>query len=278
MGVDKECCPFLKWAGGKSQLLARLRERMPEQFGTYYEPFVGAGALFLNVLPAKGVINDVNIQLINIYRQLKEDAQAVINWVNELDSTECDKDRYLQIRSLYNQKIAAGELDSECAALMIWCNKHCFNGLYRVNSKGFFNVPYNNRASGRSIDEDNLSGIGQYLQTASIEICQGDFEVACDSVCAGDFVYFDSPYIPVSSTADFTAYTKDGFTLADHKRLANLFRRLDKQGGQLMLSNNNVPLVAELYAGYRIEVVDVRRAINSKASLRTGREVIIRNY
>ncbi len=270
--------PFVKWAGGKKQLLDKLNERTPTAFGTYYEPFIGGGAFFLDLQPQRAVINDVNEQLINVYIQLKTDAEAVIAAVEKYDSVACDRDYYISVRKGYNRKIAAHELDAECAAMMIWINKHCFNGLYRVNSKGLFNVPYNNKDGGSSIDADNLRRIGQYLNESEIEIRQGDFEVACADVKPGDFVYFDSPYIPISETANFANYTKDGFSLEDHRRLAELFRRMDSMGVYVMLSNHNVPLVHELYSGFHIDVIDVRRSINRDASKRVGKEVIITNY
>lgn len=270
--------PFVKWAGGKKQLLGRLDERLPNSFGMYYEPFVGGGALLLGIQPRQAVINDINEQLLNVYRQLKIDADAVISAINEYDAVECDTDHYMTMRAAYNAKIIAHELDAECAALMIWINKHCFNGLYRVNSKGLFNVPYNNKVSGSSIDEFNLRNIGAYLRDSQVDIRLGDFEAACVDVKSGDFVYFDSPYVPVSETANFTDYAKDGFSYEDHKRLADLYHRLDRAGVYVMLSNHNVPLVHELYAGYKIEETDVRRSINRDASKRAGKEVIITNY
>lgn len=270
--------PFIKWVGGKRQLLKILREHMPKTYGRYYEPFIGGGALLLDVQPKNAVINDVNKQLLNVYRQLKTDAEAVISILRELDSVECDKEHYLKKRAEYNKKIAAHILDTECAALTIWINKHCFNGLYRVNSKGLFNVPYNNKIGGVSMNEENLRTIGLYLNSGNIEIREGDFEAACADAKAGDFVYFDSPYIPVSKTANFTDYTKDGFSYEDHCRLAELSKRLDDAGVKIMLSNNDVDLVYELYDGFKIEGVDVKRAINRDASKRTGKEVIITNY
>ena len=162
--------------------------------------------------------------------------------------------------------------------MTIWINKHCFNGLYRVNSKGLFNVPYNNKINGSSMNEQNLRDIGRYLNEANVEIREGDFEVACADVKGGDFVYFDSPYIPVSETANFTDYTKDGFSHEDHCRLAKLFKRLSEEGVKVMLSNHNVDLVHQLYDGFNIESVNVKRAINSDASKRVGEEVIITNY
>lgn len=270
--------PFVKWAGGKKQLLEKLREKAPRSFGTYYEPFVGGGSVLLDFQPQKAVINDVNEQLLNIYIQLQQDAEAVIAAVNVYDAPLCDLKYYQAVRAAFNQKIRARELDAQCAAMMIFLNKHCFNGLYRVNSKGLFNVPYNNKHSGASISADNLRAVGRYLREAEVEIRQGDFEAACGAVKAGDFVYFDPPYVPLSDTACFTDYTKGGFSLEDHRRLAALFRRLDAAGAYLMLSNHNVPFVHELYSGFQMEAVDVRRSINRDAAKRAGREVIITNF
>ena len=270
--------PFVKWAGGKRQLLDKLWERTPNKYGTYFEPFLGGGAVLFNIKPKSAIVNDINEQLINVYRQLQLDPKAVIRALRSLDEKNCDKDRYLAMRAKYNEKITNNELDVECAALMIWINKHCFNGLYRVNNKGLFNVPYNNKQTGKSMDEVNLVNIGYYLSENKIDIRCQDFEELCEECKAGDFVYFDSPYLPESETAYFTDYTKDGFGKEDHERLAKLYRLLDSKGVMVMLSNNNVPLAHQLYEGFKIDEVDARRAINSDAKKRTGKEVIITNY
>ena len=161
---------------------------------------------------------------------------------------------------------------------MIWINKHCFNGLYRVNRKGIFNVPYNNKINGKSIDEINIRAISEDLQSTDVKITCFDFEKACDEVSVGDFVYFDSPYIPQSDTASFTNYTMDGFNLEDHNRLSVLFKHLDEIGSKVMLSNNDVPLVYSLDEGYNIQSIDVKRMINRDSNKRTGKEVLITNY
>lgn len=270
--------PFVKWAGGKKQIINNLLEKVPNEYNNYFEPFIGGGALFLTLQPQKAFINDINIQLLNIYEQLKTDSNHLITFINQLDSEVTDKERYYTLRERFNEKIALGEIDVEAAGLMIWLNKHCFNGLYRVNSKGFFNVPYNNRKTGSSIDEENLRSIGKFLTENKITITNLDFEEACKNVQKNDFVYFDSPYLPVSATASFTDYAKEGFKYEDHLRLAKLYKELDKKGAKLMLSNNNVELVYELYQGYNIESISVKRMINSKANKRTGSEVIITNY
>lgn len=270
--------PFVKWAGGKKQIINNLLEKVPNEYNNYFEPFIGGGALFLTLQPQKAFINDINIQLLNVYEQLKIDSNHLITFINQLDSEVTDKERYYVLRERFNEKIALGEIDVEAAGLMIWLNKHCFNGLYRVNSKGFFNVPYNNRKTGSSIDEENLRSIGKFLTENKITITNLDFEEACKNVQKDDFVYFDSPYIPVSATASFTDYAKEGFKYEDHLRLAKLYKELDKKGAKLMLSNNNVELVYELYQDYNIESISVKRMINSKANKRTGSEVIITNY
>lgn len=270
--------PALKWAGGKTQLLGAIRENLPEKYAAYFEPFVGGAAVLLDLQPQKAVINDMNGQLINLYIQLKDAADDVIQEVKKLDTTPCTREIYYATRERYNKKITEHTMDAEAAALLIWLNKHCFNGLYRVNRQGLFNVPYNNRVNGKSIDEANIKAIGEYLRDANVTITCKDFEAACESVGPGDFVYFDSPYVPESETADFTAYYKDGFSLADHERLCALFKRLDQIGAKVMLSNNDVPLVRQLYAGYSIKGLSVKRLINRVASKRTGKEVLITNY
>ena len=270
--------PVLKWAGGKTQLIEIIAAKVPHMYNNYYEPFVGGGAVLFTISPQQAFINDINRQLMNLYMQLKVAANSVIEIVNEMDSAPCSRELYYSMRDRYNVKVMEQEFDLECAALMIWINKHCFNGLHRVNKQGFFNVPYNNKVSGKSINEDNIRSISDYLNSANIKMTCLDFEEACDGVSAGDFVYFDSPYVPESATASFTNYTVEGFNLADHMRLAALFRRLDAVGAKVMLSNNDVPLVHELYAGYNIQSVDVKRMINSNADRRTGREVLITNY
>ncbi len=274
----KAMSPVLKWAGGKTQLLDNIIERMPKEYNYYYEPFIGGAAVLLGVSPAKAFVNDINEQLINLYTQLKSSVDSVIEKVNSMDSVLCTKEIYYDIRQQYNAKIEGRIFDDECAAQMIWLNKHCFNGLYRVNRHGLFNVPYNNKVNGKSIDEENLRAISAYLRNADIALTCMDFEAFCEGVSAGDFVYFDSPYVPESITASFTNYTIGGFLLEDHERLAALFKSLDKKGAKLMLSNNDVSLVRSLYEGYNIQSLDVKRMINRNANKRKGKEVIITNY
>lgn len=276
--TDIKITPPVKWAGGKTQLLGAIKEKIPSQYNRYFEPFVGGAAVLLNLQPEKAFINDINEQLINLYVQLKNAAEDVIDEIKKLDKIPCNKELYYDRREKYNTKITNNVLDVEMAALLIWLNKHCFNGLYRVNKKGLFNVPYNNRVTGSSMNETNIRAIGRYLKNANVHITCNDFEAACESVKSGDFVYFDSPYVPESETADFTDYAKGGFSLEEHQKLAALFRHLDEIGAKVMLSNNDVPLVREFYAEYTIQSLDVKRMINRNAKKRTGKEVLITNY
>lgn len=276
--MNNRIAPVLKWAGGKTQLLDAILPLIPADIDRYYEPFVGGGAICFALQPEKAVINDINPQLINLYRQIKLNAEQVIDCISELDSKKCDKEFYYLIRCRYNKKIVSQENDPEMAALMIWLNKHCFNGLYRVNKRGLFNVPYNNRVQGQSIVTAQFRQLSNYLNDNDVKICCGDFELLAKQITTNDFVYIDSPYVPFSDTASFTDYAKTGFALAEHQRLAKMYRELDSRGVRMLLSNNDTPLVRELYAGYTIESIAVKRMINRNAQKRFGQEVLIRNY
>ncbi len=275
---NSSIAPFVKWAGGKRQLIPQIRERMPEQFNNYYEPFVGGGAVIFELLPENAVINDINRALINAYQMICEDPQAFLLEINRLDTEmwEDGKAYYYSLREHYNDKLMKGEFDVELAALFVFINKHCFNGLYRVNGKGLFNVPYNNSRRS-SVDEKSIVKISEFLK--DVTIISGDFEAACEGAGAGDFVFIDSPYAPLNPTS-FESYTKEGFDIESHRRLANLFDELTARGCYCMLTNHNTELINELYGnkGYTIDVVSVKRMINSDASNRVGEEVIICNY
>lgn len=270
--------PFVKWAGGKRQLLPQIKERMPQTYHHYYEPFVGGGAVIFELLPANALINDINQALINTYTQICHSPEAFLNIVNKLDAEQWKdgKEYYYSLRERYNNKLVKAEYDAEMAALFVFINKHCFNGLYRVNGKGLFNVPYNNSRRA-SVDEKAIMETSEYLK--SVTITAGDFEVACADAKKGDFVFFDSPYAPLNPTS-FESYTKEGFDIESHKRLANLYDELTDRGCYCMLTNHNTELIHTLYGdkGYNIDVVNVKRMINSDASNRVGEEVIICNY
>ena len=275
---NSSVAPFVKWAGGKRQLIPQIRERMPEKYNDYYEPFVGGGAVIFDLLPANALINDINKALINTYRTICNEPNAFLKEVNRLDNDmwEDGKKYYYFIRECYNDKLMRSEYDVELAALFVFINKHCFNGLYRVNGKGLFNVPYNNSRR-VSIDEDVIMATSGYLRGVTIK--DGDFEQACKNAKKGDFVFIDSPYAPLNPTS-FESYTKEGFDIESHKRLAKFYDELTARGCYCMLTNHNTELINELYGNkdYKIDVVSVKRMINSDASNRVGEEVIICNY
>ena len=265
--------PFVKWAGGKRQLLDEIRSRLPDTYESYYEPFLGGGAVLFGLQPKKAFVCDINPNLISTYRSIRDDVDGLVDMLRLFDASVVTKDTYRALRDIYNHGV--GISDTERAALFIWLNKHAFNGLYRENSKGEFNVPFNNKTHGDSFDEENLIEISAYL--CSVDLSTGDFEEFLQRPQKGDFVYVDSPYVPVSSTANFTSYAKDGFDYEDHKRLMESLFDLSKRGVKWMMSNNDVELVRYWYKVYNIQSVDVRRSINAKGK-RTGREVIITNY
>ena len=275
---NSSVAPFVKWAGGKRQLIPQIRERMLEKYNDYYEPFVGGGAVIFDLLPANALINDINKALINTYRTICNEPDAFLIEVNRLDNDmwEDGKKYYYSIREHYNDKLMRSEYDVELAALFVFINKHCFNGLYRVNGKGLFNVPYNNSRR-VSVDEDVIIATSEYLR--GVTIIDGDFEQACKNAKKGDFVFIDSPYAPLNPTS-FESYTKEGFDIESHKRLAKLYDELTARGCYCMLTNHNTELINELYGNkdYKIDVVSVKRMINSDASNRVGEEVIICNY
>lgn len=270
--------PFIKWAGGKRQLISQIRERMPSKFDNYYEPFIGGGAVTFDLLPKNAVINDINKALINAYRQISFDVERFLEALEILDEAmwEDGKEYYYSLREHYNDKLMREEFDMELAALFVFINKHCFNGLYRVNGKGLFNVPYNNSRRA-SYDEINIRAVSEYLR--SVTILEGDFEIACKTAKKNDFIFIDSPYAPLNPTS-FESYTKEGFDIESHKRLAKVYDELTARGCYCMLTNHNTELINELYRnkGYKIDVINVKRMINADAKNRVGQEVIICNY
>ena len=276
--TNSSVAPFVKWAGGKRQLLPQIEERMPEKYNNYIEPFVGGGAVVFGLLPENALINDINEALINAYRQICNEPDMFLKVINKLDQEmwEDGKKYYYSLREHYNDKLMKAEYDVELAALFVFINKHCFNGLYRVNGKGLFNVPYNNSRRS-SVDESVIMEVSEYLQ--GITIMNGDFQEISASAKKGDFIFLDSPYAPLNPTS-FESYTKEGFDIESHRRLSKFYDELTAKGCYCMLTNHNTELINELYGnkGYKIDVVSVKRMINSDASNRVGEEVIICNY
>ena len=270
--------PFTKWTGGKRQLLGELRSYMPETYGRYFEPFVGGGALFFDLAPEQAVINDFNEELINAYRQIKNNPAELINLLIKHKENN-SKDYYLELRSADRDGRISRMTGVERAARILYMLRVDFNGLYRVNSKNQFNVPYGRYKNPKIVDVDLLYQISEYLNENDIEILQTDFAEAVKDAQTGDFVYFDPPYIPLNETSSFTSYTHEGFSYEEQIRLRNTFKELTERGVYAMLSNSSSPLVEELYKDFNIYFVEAQRTNGAKSSSR-GKisEIIVTNY
>lgn len=259
--------PFIKWAGGKRQLLPAILSRMPSGMGTYYEPFIGGGAVFF-VLDAEdafdqAIIGDCNPELINAYSTLS-DLTQLETVITLLKGYPYDRTFYEEMR----KKKPADLTAAERAARFIYLNRTGFNGLYRVNKKGEFNVPFGKYTNPTICDEANLRQVSGALRQDRVTCRIGDFEAQVVSAKAGDMVYFDPPYMPLSITSSFTEYMAGGFTLTDQERLARCFKVLADRGVGVLLSNSDTPKVRELYAGFQQDVVSAKRSINAKADRR----------
>ena len=272
--------PFVKWVGGKRQLLEQFRRLNlypPELFdiktGRYFEPFVGGGAVFFDLLPERGFLSDLNKELVTTYNVIKNDVDGLIT---SLKKHKTDKEYFLKIRAQDSNKLS----DLNVASRFIFLNRTCFNGMYRVNSKGRFNVPYGKYTNPLICDEENLKKVSKALQ--GIEIKHQDYKEVLKKAKKGDFVYFDPPYYPVSKTASFTSYTAESFLDKEQIELRDTVLELQERGCYVMLSNSDTPFINKIYSGYkciRINKVEAGRAINSKGSGR-GKitEVLITNY
>lgn len=270
--------PFTKWTGGKRQLLSEIKSRMPEVYNNYFEPFVGGGALFFELTPQTAFINDFNTELINCYQQIKDDPTQLIKLL-KVHQENNSKDYYLELRSVDRDERINQMSLIERAARIIYMLRVDFNGLYRVNSKNQFNVPYGKYKSPKILDKNLILAISDYLNKNNITILSGDFEDAVEQVQKGDFVYFDPPYIPISQTSTFTSYTNEGFSYNEQVRLRNTFERLSKKGAYVMLSNSSSPLVEELYQDFYIHKVEATRTNGAKSSSRGKiKEIIVTNY
>lgn len=271
--------PFVKWAGGKRQIIDKLKKFVPEEFDIYYEPFVGGGALLFELSPKKAVINDSNKELMNVYSVLcdEDKFKKMCSVLNNYETNHSEEFFY-EIRDKDRNKNTFNRLsDYTRAARTIYLNKACFNGLYRVNSKNEFNVPFGKKLKVNTYEGSNLITVSNYLTMNDVKILCIDFEEAVKTSKKGDFVYFDPPYD--SDTETFNGYTEVGFGKAEQKRLAKVFKDLDSRGVYVMLSNHNTILVNELYKDYNIHVIEAKRNINANGKKRGKvEEVIITNY
>ena len=273
--------PFVKWAGGKRQLLAELEKNFPKQFGTYFEPFLGGGAVLFDLLAKKPnlkcSVSDLNSDLVLAYVTIRDKLGRLI------ESLENHSKNYHKDSTDYYYEVRKQEPKTqiEKVSRLLFLNKTCFNGLYRVNSKGKFNVPLGRYTNPNIVNRENLTTASKFLQSEKIKISCRDFESILKDAKKGDFVYFDPPYQPVSDTANFTSYTHRDFTEDDLQRLADLANQLNSKGVHVLLSNSNTKIVKKIFSSkkWKVKEIAVNRAINSNSQKRTGhKEVLIKNY
>ena len=279
--VALEPKPYVKWAGGKRQLLAELEKNFPKQFGTYFEPFLGGGAVLFDLLAKKPnlkcSVSDLNSDLVLAYVTIRDKLGRLI------ESLENHSKNYHKDSTNYYYEVRKQEPKSqiEKVSRLLFLNKTCFNGLYRVNSKGKFNVPLGRYTNPNIVNRENLTTASKFLQSEKIKISCRDFESILKDAKKGDFVYFDPPYQPVSDTANFTSYTHRDFTEDDLQRLADLANQLNSKGSHVLLSNSNTKIVKKIFSSkkWKVKEIAVNRAINSNSQKRTGhKEVLIKNY
>ncbi len=273
--------PFVKWAGGKRQLIPEIEKHLPEKFGSYFEPFLGGGALLFHLLSEnqnlRGYVSDLNSDLVLAYVTIRDKIDDL------LKSLEKHSENYFSNSKTYYYSVRESNPKSqvEKVSRLLFLNRTCFNGLFRVNSKGKFNVPLGRYSNPNIVQEDNLRTVNQFLNKNKISIKCQDFATTVDSVKKGDFVYFDPPYQPVSKTANFTSYTNANFGFNDLERLAKVSNQLAKKGAKILLSNSYSKKVLDLFSKrvWNIEKIEANRAINSNSKKRTGHfELLIKNY
>jgi DNA adenine methylase len=256
--------PVIKWVGGKTRLLHELLARMPEHFNRYYEPFAGGAALFFRLAPRRAVLADSNKDLVTLYTAIATDPQAVIRRLQHHRDAH-DEDHYYAMRAKWNEDHASWPAPDRAAAF-IYLNKTCFNGLWRVNRAGAFNVPIGRYTDPPICVPDAVRAASTVLARADLRCA--DYKTAIHDAKAGDFLYFDPPYDPVTPTANFTSYSADGFGPDDQRELAQTAKALVERGCRVMLSNSDTPFIRSLYRGLRVERVKCPRAINSNAAKR----------
>lgn len=276
IGEEIKCKPLLKWAGGKRQILKTLLLNVPEKFNKYYEPFVGGAALLIALYSSNKIksakISDINRDLYNLYSIIKENPDDLISELNNMEFLNTSQ-YYYKMRDTFNST----EDIVKKSAILLYLNRHCYNGLFRVNSCGKFNVPFGKYSKVEKPSIDNIRLISKFL--SSTEIINGDFETAVSDAKENDFVYFDPPYMPVNKTSYFTDYTNEGFGIKDQERLAKKFRELSEKGVYVMETNSNTESIKKLYREFSIISVNARRNINSNRNKRGNvEELIITNY
>lgn len=275
------CHPFVKWAGGKGQLIPQIMQLIPTRFARYFEPFLGGGALFFQIATSdrSAFLSDINAELIDAYKVIKDHVEELISKLiyHQIEYNKSPKKYYYHLRDSIK---VMNRIDR--AARFITLNKTCYNGLYRVNRNGLFNVPIGRYKNPIICDADNLRNISILLKRSGSYLRVSDYKkILVEKAEKDDFVYLDPPFYPISNTANFTSYTNNGFSLEDQKDLATIFNELTGKGCKVLLSNSNTEEIRKLYSKYShlTQVINVNRSINAIASRRVGHtELLIRNY
>lgn len=269
--------PFIKWVWGKRQLISQFENLFPKEFNNYFEPFLWGWAVFFNLQREQSYLSDVNEELINLYQIIKTKPKQLIKF---LESQEISKERFLEIRSWDRTEWWLKKYSSvERAGRFIYLNRTCFNGIYRVNSKWEFNVPYWQHSNPDIVQKENILNASALLNKTKAEIKLQSFEKVLEKAQTWDFVYFDPPYDILTESANFTSYDKSGFWRDMQTKLRDIFVKLDKKWVKVMLSNHNTPFIRELYKGFRFEIVKATRMLNSKGSWRGAvEEIVVMNY
>lgn len=274
---NKLAAPVVKWVGGKRQLLDEIAPRLPKRITTYCEPFLGGGAVLFSLQPRNAIVNDLNADLMLVYEVIRDDVELLIAALEQHENTA---EYFYNIRDLDRDKDAYREMSAvERASRIIYLNKTCYNGLFRVNASGEFNSPFGHYKNPNIVNAPVLRAVSKYLTANNIQLLHIDFEEVLQRVPRGGFVYLDPPYDPVSDTASFTGYNRGGFGREEQERLKRCCDELAARGVRFLLSNSATSFIKELYTGYTVEIVHAKRAINSDASKRGAvEEVLIRNY
>lgn len=267
-----ELKPFVKWAGGKRQILDHIVANLPKEYNRYFEPFLGGGAVLLHLQPEVAIVSDVNPELINAFEVIKNQPAELLKKIKKMKN---DEETFYKIRKQKPAKLKPVDR----AARFIYLNKTCFNGLYRENSRGEFNVPFAFHKNPTIADPENINNLNEYLNTQEVKLVSADYRQILLEAQEGDLIYIDSPYFPLKK-GSFTKYAKNDFTLKDHQDLAEVYKALSERGCKVLMSNSNTKFIKDLYKDFTIIPVPARRSINSKGNGRSKDliEVLIRNY
>ena len=278
MAENKLVVPFLKWAGGKRQLMPEIRKMLPNGVTNhpYYEPFIGGGALFFELLPKRAVINDYNEELINVYTVIRDNPSELIEDLKRHKNTA---EYFYKIRAIDRQPLFSNLTRIERASRIIYLNKTCYNGLYRVNNAGEFNSPFGRYKNPNIVNEPVIKAVSKYLNSSQIQISSCDYALILKDIPTDSFVYLDPPYHPISESSSFTGYVQGGWDEGDQLRLRDVCNRLRDNGIKFLLSNSASDFIREIYSDYNIHIVQAKRSVNSNSS-RRGQvdEFLIRNY